>query len=224
MRAVPPYLDRPTAQPSDADSAVALPYGLSAAAVVAAVNDIHAYLYAMNSASVEHGYQRLEELMQPAAFSGMLSGLAVESMARETEREGAHPGLRPNRYHNGRPDLVPRGTYPSDAVQHGDEGIEVKASRAVRGWQGHNIEVGWLMVVQFSTDTTTQPIYGRAPTTIERVMVASLDEADWSFSGRSATSRRTPTASVGPTGYAKLIVGAVYERGRSAGQHPPDVT
>lgn len=213
----PRYLDRPTAGLADADSAVALPYGLTHTAVVAAVNDIYAYLHAMNSASIEYGYARLEELMQPAAFSGLLSGLAVESMARETEREGAHPGLRPNRRPNGRPDLVPRGHYPDDAILRGPEGIEVKASRAVRGWQGHNVEIGWLMVVQFSVDLTTQPVYERAPTAIERVMVARLVEADWSFSGRSPTSRRTPTASVGPTGYSKMMIGAAYERGRGAG-------
>jgi hypothetical protein len=109
---LPPYLNRPTAELADADPGIALPYGLTATAVVAAVNDIHAYLNAINSASVGHGYPRLEELMQAAGFSGLVSGLAVESMARETEHEGAHPGLRSNRRPNGRPDLVPRGVYP----------------------------------------------------------------------------------------------------------------
>jgi hypothetical protein len=222
---VPPrYLERPEAVLADADPAIPLPYGLTAKAVVAAVNDIHAYLNVMNRAAIDHGYPRLEELMQPAGFSGLISGLAVDSMARETEREGAHPGLRANLRANGRPDLVPRGVYPGDAILHGPEGVEVKASRAVRGWQGHNVEVGWLMVVQFSTDITTQPIHDRAPTTIERVMVAHLEKTDWSFSGRSATSRRTPTASVKPSGFAKMIAGAAYERGRSAGSPPPAVT
>lgn len=208
------------ANPADL-ATVPLPYGLTPTAVLGAVNDIHAYLHAINEASIGYGYPRLEELLQPAAFSGLISGLAVESMAKQTEREGAHPGLRSNRYHNGRPDLVPHGVYPGNAVQHGTEGIEVKASRSTRGWQGHNIEVGVLMVVQFSTDVTTEPIYDRAPTAIERVMVAPLDETDWKFSGRSETSRRTPTASVNVTGYAKMAAGAVYERGRSEGHPPP---
>jgi hypothetical protein len=217
------YVERPETDPADLAN-VSLPYGLTPTAVLGAVNDIHAYLHAINEASIGYGYPRLEELLQPAAFSGLVSGLAVESMAKQTEREGAHPGLRSNRYHNGRPDLVPHGVYPGNAVQHGSDGVEVKASRAIRGWQGHNIEVGWLMVVQFSTDASTEPVYERAPTIIERVMVAQLAEEDWTFSGRSETSRRTPTASVNPSGFAKMVAGAVYERGRSAGHPPPEVT
>lgn len=211
----PRFLERPTADLSEADPSVVLPYGLSAAAVVMAVNDLYAYLHAINRASIDHGYSRLEDLMQAAGYSGLISGLAVESMARETEREGASPGLRANRRPNGRPDLVPRGVYPGDAVLRGDDGIEVKASRYGRGWQGHNLEAGWLMVVQFLPDVVTEPIYDRAPTYIDRILVAQLEEVDWTFSGRSETSRRTITASINPLGYAKLAAGAVYVRGRS---------
>lgn len=211
----PRFLERPSADLSEADPSVVLPYGLSAPAVVKAVNDIYAYLHAINRSSVDHGYNRLEDLMQAAGYSGLMSGLAVESMARETEREGAAPGLRANLNPGGRPDLVPRGVYPGDAVHRGEHGIEVKASRYPRGWQGHNIEAGWLMVVQFTPDVVTLPIYDRAPTYIERVLVAQLEEVDWTFSGRSETSRRTITASINPLGYAKMIAGAVYVRGRS---------
>jgi len=217
----PRYIERPTADLADADVSVWLPYGLTHTAVVRAINDMYAYLHAINRASIDHGYERLDDFMQKAAFSGLLSDLSVRSIARETEVEGAAPGLRANLHHNGRPDLVPRGAYIGDAVLHGDEGIEVKASRALSGWQGHNIEAGYLMVVQFTPDLLTQPVYERAPTTITRVMVALLDESDWSFSGRGENSRRTATASVRPSGYAKLVANAVYVRGRATGSPPP---
>jgi hypothetical protein len=217
----PRYIERPSADLADADPSIVLPYGLTHTAVVRAVNDIYHYLHAINRASIDHGYERLDDFMQKAAFSGLLSDLAVRSMAHETEVEGASPGLRANLYHNGRPDLVPRGAYPGDAILHGDEGIEVKASRALSGWQGHNIEAGYLMVVQFKPDLETQPVYDREPTTITRVMVAYLEEEDWSFSGRSEGSRRTATASVKPSGYAKLVAGAVYVRGRAEGAPAP---
>ena len=50
-----------------------MPYGMHAAGLIAAINDVYAYLHAVNVASVEHGYGRLEELMQKAGFSGLLS-------------------------------------------------------------------------------------------------------------------------------------------------------
>ena len=36
--------------------------------------------------------------------------------------------LAKNQYHNGHPDLVPKGKFTGDSLQHGTEGIEIKAS------------------------------------------------------------------------------------------------
>jgi len=42
------------------------------------------------------------------------------------------------------------------------------------------------------------------------VYAAKLELEDWSFSGRSATSRRTITASVNETGVARMKANWVY--------------
>ncbi len=217
----PRYLERPAAEIGDADPKVAMPYGMTAAGVVAAVNDLYAYLQALNRASIEHGYERLEDIMLPAGFSGLLSELFVRAVAKElaTVLPGVTKNLRPG----GRPDLIPRAKYPGDAVHAGDDGVEVKVSTHETSWQGHNPETGWVMVVQASVDRKTAPVYDRSPTTIERVLIAKLDKSDWSYSGRSATSRRTPTASINKQGRDKLQRGIVYQRGRSKGQKPPPV-
>ena len=205
----PRYLDRPTASLEHVNPALDLPYGVAAAAVVEAVRDVYAYLHALNRASVDHGYGRLEELIQPPAnFSGFLSNVFVQAIANRTGT--ARPGLAVNRYHNGRPDLVPRAMYDGDAVQHGAEGVEVKASRSSNSYQGHNVEPGWLMVLQFSIDDSTEPVYERKPTTVTGVMLANLDATDWNFSGRGEGSRRTPTASVNRFGLRKLRDGRIY--------------
>ncbi len=207
----PRYLQRPEAKIDEVNPAgIALPYGMTGAGIVAGINDIYAYLHALNAASIEHGYNRLEDLMQPAGFSGLLSNLMVRTLAREFAN--ATPGLAINQHGNGRPDLVPRALYPNDYVLHGAEGVEVKVSRASSGWQGHNAEIGWLMIVQADIDIETAPVYDRAPTTVARIMLAKLEEADWTFSGRSGASRRTPTASVNRVGRSKLEQGILYDR------------
>lgn len=203
------YLNRPKADEKDCKPGAALPYGMTVKGVVNAINDVYAYLHAMNKASIDYGYPRLEDLMQAAGFSGLVSNIVVRSMA--TAFANVKPGLTGNTYPNGRPDLVPRAHYEGDCCKKGDEGIEVKASRATRGWQGHNPDGGWIMIVQMDVDAKTLPIYERRPTTILRVMVAQLEHTDWKFSGRSATSRRTPTASVTESGYVKLEAGTVYD-------------
>jgi hypothetical protein len=57
---------------------------MTAAGIVKALNDMYAYLHALNRASIEHGYDRLEDLMQPAGFSGLLSNVFVRSIARNS--------------------------------------------------------------------------------------------------------------------------------------------
>ena len=141
-----------------------------------------------NDASVGHGYGRLEELIPPSAsFSGFFSNIFAQAMARCTAN--AQPGLAVNQWHNGRPTLVPRGLYAGDAVQYGGQGIEVKASRFVGSYQGHNIAAGWLMVLHYALDDTTEPVYERNPTSVVSVMFAKFQVTDWGL-GQEVTSQR----------------------------------
>lgn len=113
-----------------------------------------------------------------------------------------------NKHHNGHPDLVPIGVYPGDAILHGADGIEVKASRYTRGWQGHNPENVWLLMFIFDSNRTTDTI--PRPFKFVSVAGARLEKGDWKFSGRSETSRRTITASVTPEGYTKVMANWIY--------------
>src|SRR5205823_6666200 len=108
--------------------------------------------------------------------------------------------------------LIPVGMFADDRVQHGAEGIEVKASRYLSGWQGHNPEQVWLMVFVFDSnrpDDLNRPGSAR-PFRFVSVLGAQLDFSDWSFSGRSTTSRRTITASVTRSGFEKMSANWVY--------------
>ena len=84
--------------------------------------------------------------------------------------------------------------FPDNKVQYATEGIEVKASRYERGWQGHNPESVWLLVFVFDSNRPqdTEP----RPFKFKSVYSAYLEKEDWKFSGRSETSRRTITASI----------------------------
>ena len=142
----PLYLERPQAHLEETDQSISLPYGMTTAGIVKAINELYAYVHAINAASVQYGYGRLEDFMQPAGFSGLLSNVFVRALTKSAET--ATPGLALNRYPNGRPDIVPRATYPGDSIKNGSEGVEIKASRASSGWQGHNAETGWILIVQ----------------------------------------------------------------------------
>ena len=66
------------------------------------------------------------------------------------------------------------------------------------------------MICQYYIDRETTPIEHRAPTSVDRVLCAQLEESDWSFSGRKEGSRRTPTASIKRSGLMKLETNAIY--------------
>jgi hypothetical protein len=198
------YVERAMLHPRGFNEAAGLPYGLRVSEVKAAIDDIYDFLHQVNRLLVEKGWDRLEETLSAAAFSGLLSELLVEGISKRSLT------IVNNQHHNGRPDLVPRGVFENDDVLQGAEGIEVKASRWSNGWQGHNSEEGWIMICQYYIDAETKPISERVPTKFDRILCAQLAKDDWAFSGRGANSRRTPTASIRRSGVLKLEANAIY--------------
>jgi len=150
---------------------------------------------------------RLESFLMPANFSSMVGEFMNMTIPKYCT------SLAKNGYHNGHPDLIPSDMFPDNAVQYATQGIEIKGSRHKSGWQGHNPESVWLMVFYFDSNTTndTRKGIGPKPFRFKAVYAARLEMEDWNFSGRSATSRRTITASVNQSGAAKMKANWVFE-------------
>jgi hypothetical protein len=180
-----------------------LPYGLHITHLQRAMQDFLDFLGFINTQLNTKGIERLEKMLMPANFSSVVGEFMTSAIPKYCN------ALVKNRHHNGHPDLIPAGYFASDAVQHSEVGIEVKASRYLRGWQGHNPEDVWLMVFVFDCnrpkDVTPRPFR------FVRVVGAQLTKTDWVFSGRSETSRRTITASVTQSGFEKMMANRLYE-------------
>lgn len=183
-----------------------LPYGLTTAHIHAAMLDFVDFLGFINQQLNSKALPRLESFLMPANFSSIVGEFMTMTIPRYCK------SLVKNRYHNGHPDLIPHGVFPDDAVQHSTEGIEIKGSRHASGWQGHNAEAVWLMVFHFDSNTANDANLeiGPKPFQFLGVYAARLELQDWSFSGRSATSRRTITASVRQSGAIKMKNNWVY--------------
>lgn len=189
------------------NSAAQLPYGCKTQHIQLAMNEFIDFLGFVNEQLHVKEIPRLESMLMPANFSSMVSEFMNTNIPKYC------PGLVKNLYHNGHPDLLPAGIFPEDAVQYADEGIEVKASRYLRGWQGHNPEDSWLLVFVFESNRPIDASKGIDPMPFRFLMVlgASLTKDDWRFSGRSSTSRRTITASVANSGYEKMMENWIYK-------------
>jgi hypothetical protein len=183
-----------------------LPYGLEIDYVCRAMDDFLVFLGFINQQLYSKDIPRLESFLMPANFSSIVGEFMNTTIPKYC------PTLVKNYCHNGHPDLIPRGMFPNDAVQHAQEGIEIKASRHAGGWQGHNPEAVWLMVFHFNSNTVsdTRKDISPKPFCFVGVYAAKLEKADWTFSGRSGASRRTITASVNQHGVAKMRENWIY--------------
>jgi hypothetical protein len=183
-----------------------LPYGCTIQAIQESMQDFLNFIGFINQQLYSQSMPRLESLLMSANFSSVVSEYMNVTIPRHCSV------IVKNGWHNGHPDLLPRDVYPNNAAQHAPEGIEVKASRYLKGWQGHNPEDVWLLIFVFDSNRPNDFQQGITPRPFRfiKVVGAQLEKADWQFSGRSATSRRTITASVTATGYAKLEQNWIY--------------
>jgi hypothetical protein len=197
-------------KPVNADmfnQACSLPYGLTVDHIHNAMNEFIDFLSFLNKQLYTKGLPRLESFLMPANFSSIVGEFMNMSIPKHCNT------LVKNQYHNGHPDLIPNGRFLDNAIQYTNEGIEVKGSRHSSGWQGHNPESVWLMVFHFDSNTANDKNKGIPPKPFcfKAVYAAQLEENDWTFSGRSDTSRRTITASVNRSGVDKMKANWIYE-------------
>ena len=183
-----------------------IPYGLTTDHLRAGMREFLDFLGFINEQLHTKQIPRLEAFLMPANFSSMVGEFMNASVPKYCRT------IVKNGYHNGHPDILPRGRFPNDSAQHAAEGIEVKASRHENGWQGHNAENGWLMVFVFDSNTARDAALGLQPKPFRfiKVVGAELISTDWNFSGRSETSRRTITASVNRSGFDKMETNWIY--------------
>lgn len=196
-------------QGTEFNTSAALPYGCTSEHVRQAMSDFLDLLGFINNQLHGRQFPRLETFLMQASFSGMVGEFMAVSIPKYC------PTLVKNRYHNGHPDLVPTGYFTGDSILHGGEGIEIKASRYTSGWQEHNAEDVWLMVFVFECNGPNDATKNILPKPFRflKVVGAQITKDDWQFAGRSATSRRTITATVKPSGFAKMEANWVYRAG-----------
>jgi hypothetical protein len=192
--------------PKGFNSSPDLPYGLTTEHIRLAMADFLEFLGFINLQLKTREIPRLEAFLMPANFSSLVGEFINVSIPKYCST------LVKNRYHNGHPDLIPAGKFPGDAVQYSHEGVEIKGSRYASGWQGHNPEPIWLMVFSFVANSANDVKNGVSPRSFRfaGVYAAKLELEDWTYSGRSETSRRTITASVNPRGMEKMRANWIY--------------
>ncbi len=182
--------------------AVILPYELRTQDFQLAMQDIYDLFYDVNKILISRGLDRFDDMLRPAAMSGMMSDALTAAVAKHSR------ALVENAYHNGHPDLLLKGRYKSDAVQSGKYGVEVKSTRGSGAVDSHGARKAWLCVFHYKVDDETEPAVDRAPMTFTKVLLADLDTSDFRTNERGPLGTRT--ASPNAEGMRKLRENWVY--------------
>lgn len=203
-------MQRPTFCPDYFNPDAELPYGLTPEEVAEGVRSFYDFYADLNEFLLAEDHGRLETVLRANnALSDFVGNVATEELATASD------AVLVNQKPDGFPDLLPvdNDEYATEdyEIHHGDEGIETKCSKSSGGWQAHNNESAWFIVFRYTRGDPDADVEEMEPIRFVQVLAATLDEDDWSHSGRSEDSRRTITSSIVASGMHKLRSNPVYE-------------
>jgi hypothetical protein len=174
-----------------------LPYELRLRDFEMAMQDVYDFFYDVNVLLLEKGLHRLDDMLRPAAMSGMVSDMLTASLAKHSRT------LVENRHFNGHPDLIVQGRYPQNAVKAGEHGVEVKSTRKRGGAvDTHGARDQRMAVFVYTTDHVSEPASQREPMRFTEVYLAQVTVAD--FRGNPRGELGTRTATLDRVGIQKL--------------------
>jgi hypothetical protein len=180
-----------------------LPFQLRLQDFEIAMQDVYDFFYDVNGMLLVRGLHRLDDMLRPAAMSGMISDMLTASMAKHAR------SLTENRHFNGHPDLIVQGRYPKNATKAGTDGVEIKSTRRSGGAvDTHGARNQWMCVFVYATDDMTEPAADRAPMRFKEVYIADVVEADFRKNARGDLGTRTAT--LDRHGVKKLRANWVY--------------
>lgn len=181
-----------------------LPYELRVSDFEVAMQDVYDFFDDVNALLSGKGLHRLDDMMRPAALSGMISDMITASLAKFSR------SLVENRHFNGHPDLIMRGKYPNDTIASGVHGIEIKSTRKSGGAvDTHGARQQWMCDFVYEVDNTTEPATSRQPMRFTEVYLGQVEESDFRKNARSDLGTRTAT--LHKEGIAKLRANWIYK-------------
>ena len=153
---------------------IELPYQLRREDFSLVMQDVYDFFFDVNTHLSNKGIKRLDEMLRPAAMSGLISDMVAVSMAQHSRT------LVENQYHNGHPDLIVNGVYANDSVKSGKKGVEIKSTRKRGGAvDTHGAREQWMCVFVYTVDNTTEPATDRAAMKFTEVYLGHVTVADF---------------------------------------------
>lgn len=182
---------------------ILLPYELRIGDFESAMQDVYDFFADVNHLLLQKGLHRMDDMLRPAAMSGLISDMITASLAKHSRV------LVENQFFNGHPDLIVQGRHPNNAVKSGPEGVEIKSTRKRGGAvDTHGARAQHMCVFVYQADHQTEPASQRQPMRFTEVYFAHVSEDDFRRNPRGELGTRTAT--LHGAGIAKLRQNWVY--------------
>ena len=179
---------RQSVDTSKFNSELELPFELRAIDFQGAMQDVYDFFFDVNVNLVKRGLQRFDDMLRPAAMSGIISDMITATLASHSRT------LCENQYHNGHPDLVVKGVYADDSVKSGIEGVEIKSTRKKGGAvDTHGARNQWMCVFVYRVDTKSEPAVDRNAMKFTEVYLGKVTVDDFRKNNRGELGTRTAT-------------------------------
>ena len=196
-------LKRQVVDSSKFNKAAELPYQLRLADFEIAMQDVYDFFYDVNGLLLLRGLHRMDDMLRPAAMSGMMSDMLTASMAKHSR------SLVENKHFNGHPDLIVQGRHANNSVKSGSDGVEIKSTRKKGGAvDTHGAREQDMCVFVYDTDHESEPASERAPMHFTEVYLAHVTPADFRKNARGDLGTRTAT--LDRAGIQKLRANWIY--------------
>jgi hypothetical protein len=190
--------------PNCFNAAAELPYLLRLKDFEIAMQDVYDFFFDVNSLFFQKGLPRLDDLMRPANMSGLISDMLTSSVAKHSR------SLIQNSYHNGHPDLIVSGMYPSNSIKSGEQGVEIKATRKPGGAvDTHGGRNQWMCAFVYQVDNESEPAQSRSAMRFSEVYLSRVEASDFRTNQRGALGTRTST--LDRDGIKKLRANWIYK-------------
>lgn len=179
---------RETVHRSKFNPEAVLPYELRLEDFAIAMQDVYDFFHDVNQLLLTKGLHRLEDMLRPAAMSGMVSDMLTASLAKHAR------ALVENRHFNGHPDLLKQGVYAANSVKSGTEGVEIKSTRKKGGAvDTHGARDQYMCVFVYRIDNKTEPARERRPMLFTEVYLSNVVLDDFRKNARGDLGTRTAT-------------------------------
>ena len=169
------------------NTSAVLPFSLRLQDFEMAMQDVYDF-HDVNTLLLDKGLRRFDDMLRPAAMSGIVSDMLTASMAKHCR------ALVENDHFNGHPDLIVQGRYPNNAIASGTDGVEIKSTRKRGGAvDTHGAREQWMCVFVYEIDNETEPATKRAPMNFVEVYLGKVGIKDFRENARGALGTRTAT-------------------------------